>query len=76
MRRERRRNLLGRADKKNDNLALEVEARQVVVVFFRDFQAIAGENQGRADFFLGEIDAGVEESVLAEGKRLGLAVVD
>ena len=60
----------------DDDFAVQVEAGQIVVVRLWDFQAVADEDERRADFFGCEIEARVEVCVFAEDERLVFAVGD
>ena len=50
-------------------------ASEVVIIFLRDFEAIAGENQRRFDLGRGH-DAGADDGIFTERERFAFAVAD
>src|SRR5215472_13642426 len=64
-----------RATDANCDLAVQVQAGEVVIVLFGDAQAVSDENEWGLHFGI-EIDARAEESVFAKGQRLEFAVAD
>jgi len=71
---ERTRNLGGRSGEDHDDLAPDVDAGEVVIIFLGDFEAIADENQRRFDLGHGH-DAGANDGIFAETERFAFVFV-
>ncbi len=72
MRRERARNFGGRPGKDHDELAADIDSREVVIVLLGDFESIAGEDQRRFNFGRGH-DASADDGIFPERERFAFA---
>src|SRR5260370_1324326 len=76
VRSERSGNVRGRAGEIDDDFSFQVETGQLIEIFLRDLQAVADENQRRGEVGGSAGGASIDESVVGEGKRFGLAAGD
>src|SRR5712692_11369429 len=75
VRSQRTRNISRGAAEHDGYLALEIEARKVVVIFFRNAQSVSHKNQRR--LHLGsQVDPRAEERVFSKRERLNFATAD
>src|SRR2546428_2089316 len=65
-----------RAREIDHNFPFEVEARELIEIFFGDFEAVADENKRSGGISGGSRSTETDESIISEGKRPGLAVAD
>src|SRR5260370_25982855 len=73
VRSERSGNVRGRAGEIDDDFSFQVETGQLIEIFLRDLQAVADENQRRGELGRSAGGASIDESVVGERKRFGLA---